>query len=185
MDCVLLAQACLQKHFSPLLFCGKPFANRASEIGSPTEAVKYWTMDTSDTAAFIYKLWDNFDIIPDKNENYDVKIYSFSKKLFAWFMAASNFARMLWKFKHSQTQKNISIDWQYQSASNCLKVNANLDLQFHIYIYDIRILCNKILTYILWMFKSFHVYPAEFFMHYHHIRVSCDQNQWSITLICQ
>ena len=45
MDRVGLALACLQKQFSPLLFCGKPFANRASEIGPPTEAtnIGLWT----------------------------------------------------------------------------------------------------------------------------------------------
>ena len=32
---------------------------------------------------------------------------------------------MLWKFKHSQTQKNVSIDCQYQSARNFFSVRSS------------------------------------------------------------
>ena len=32
---------------------------------------------------------------------------------------------MLWKFKHSQTQKNVSIDCQYQSAWNFFSVRSS------------------------------------------------------------
>ena len=130
-------------HFSLLLFvalltftfCGKPFANRAALKSAlpPTEATNIGLWTPQILLQPLYKLSHLFRIILCKYIQFQPN----------FLFDLQQQSQILGKCFESLNTLNISIDWQYQSASNFLKVNTNqgnidaisqIDICLHVYL---------------------------------------------------